>query len=222
MDSFKKNALDWERWFEIIVGTEEGLAYLHTASEVRIIYPAAYCLTRGISPRSRNLAWQGTLQRIRVISALNWPELCKPTNCLLANFKFDFSVSDRFQLNRCSGYMAPEYIIHGQLTEKADGVVVLEIITGRKNHKCSAAISAEGHSLTSLVWQHCNSVTLIHLLDPQASPSLRPATWKVVEMLMRKQKDLPPAAQPLFINVKGADVQSERGFRYLVSADIFV
>lgn len=53
-----------------------------------------------------------------------------------------------------SGYMAPEYIIHGQLTEKADvygyGVVVLEIITGRKNHN-SAATAAEGHSLTSLV-----------------------------------------------------------------------
>ena len=53
-----------------------------------------------------------------------------------------------------SGYMAPEYIVHGQLTEKADiysyGVLVLEIITGRKNHN-SVASSAEGLSLMALV-----------------------------------------------------------------------
>lgn len=50
--------------------------------------------------------------------------------------------------------MAPEYIVHGQLTEKADiysyGVLVLEIITGRKNHN-SVASSAEGLSLMSQV-----------------------------------------------------------------------
>jgi len=50
--------------------------------------------------------------------------------------------------------MAPEYIVHGQLTEKADiysyGVLVLEIITGRKKH-ISVASSAEGLSLMALV-----------------------------------------------------------------------
>jgi serine/threonine protein kinase len=37
----------------------------------------------------------------------------------------------------CRGYMAPEYLVHGHLTEKVDiyafGVLVLEIISGRKN-----------------------------------------------------------------------------------------
>lgn len=37
-DAFKKNALDWERRFEIVLGTAEGLSYLHSASEVRIIH----------------------------------------------------------------------------------------------------------------------------------------------------------------------------------------
>jgi serine/threonine protein kinase len=57
--------------------------------------------------------------------------------------------------------MAPEYIVHGQLTEKADiysyGVLVLEIITGRKNHN-SVASSAEGLSLMALV--HSSHSTL--------------------------------------------------------------
>ena len=37
----------------------------------------------------------------------------------------------------CSGYMAPEYLLHGTLSKKADvfsfGVVVLELISGEKN-----------------------------------------------------------------------------------------
>ena len=37
-DEFKKTALDWERRFEIVVGTAEGLSYLHSGSEVRIIH----------------------------------------------------------------------------------------------------------------------------------------------------------------------------------------
>lgn len=37
-DAFKKNSLDWERRFEIILGTAEGLSYLHSESEIRIIH----------------------------------------------------------------------------------------------------------------------------------------------------------------------------------------
>ena len=38
---------------------------------------------------------------------------------------------------KCSGYMAPEYALHGIFSAKSDvfsyGVLVLEIITGRRN-----------------------------------------------------------------------------------------
>jgi len=37
-DASKKNVLDWERRFEIVLGTAEGLSYLHNASEIRIIH----------------------------------------------------------------------------------------------------------------------------------------------------------------------------------------
>ncbi|XP_010233385.1 cysteine-rich receptor-like protein kinase 42 [Brachypodium distachyon] len=130
--------------------------------------------------------------------------------------------------------MAPEYIVHGQLTEKADiysyGVLVLEIITGWKNHN-SVASSAEGLSLMWLIWKHYNAGTLMELLDQnlrdqcldgealkvfhvgllcvQASPSLRPPMWKVVEMLGSRNRTLPRPTHPPFIDVKGSNAKSD-------------
>lgn len=46
------------------------------------------------------------------------------------------------------GYMAPEYLAHGQLTEKADvysfGVLVLEIVTGKQNNRSKTLEYADG------------------------------------------------------------------------------
>ncbi|XP_066363927.1 cysteine-rich receptor-like protein kinase 2 [Miscanthus floridulus] len=208
-DAFKKTALDWERRFEIVLGTAEGLSYLHSASEVRIIH--------------------------RDIKASNIPldERFRPKIAdfgLARNFMEDQSHLST-GLAGTFGYMAPEYIVHGQLTEKADiysyGVLVLEIITGRKSHN-SVASSAEGLSLMALIWRHYNAGTLMELLDPnlreqctkedalrvfhvgllcaQASPNLRPPMWKVVEMLSGRDHKvvLPRPTQPPFINVKGS------------------
>ena len=42
-----------------------------------------------------------------------------------------------FLVMPCSGYMSPEYAMHGEFSVKSDvysfGVLVLEIITGKKN-----------------------------------------------------------------------------------------
>jgi serine/threonine protein kinase len=49
--------------------------------------------------------------------------------------------------------MAPEYLAHGQLTEKVDvysfGVLVLEIVTGRQNNRCKS--SEYSDSLVTIV-----------------------------------------------------------------------
>ncbi|KAJ4802074.1 cysteine-rich RECEPTOR-like kinase [Rhynchospora pubera] len=210
-DAFKKNSLDWERRFEIIVGTAEGLSYLHNESEIRIIH--------------------------RDIKASNilLDERFKPkiADFGLARYFMDDQSHLSTGLAGTFGYMAPEYIVHGQLTEKADiysyGVLLLEIITGRKNHN-SVATSADGHSLMSLIWEHFNSKTLIEMLDPalkvqcnedeavklfqigllctQASPSLRPPMWKVVELLNKDSRQLPLPAQPPFLDIKGSGPQS--------------
>ena len=53
----------------------------------------------------------------------------------------------------CRGYMAPEYALRGQLTEKANvfsfGVLVLEVISGRKNNN----LATDMEFLIERVWQ---------------------------------------------------------------------
>jgi serine/threonine protein kinase len=54
-----------------------------------------------------------------------------------------------------SGYMAPEYLMHGDLSTKADvfsfGVVILEIVSGRKNSAFVPPPDSEADSLLEYV-----------------------------------------------------------------------
>ncbi|KAG8383204.1 hypothetical protein BUALT_Bualt05G0160200 [Buddleja alternifolia] len=126
------------------------------------------------------------------------------------------------------GYMAPEYLAHGRLTEKADvysfGVLVLEIVTGRENNT-SKTIEYED-SLVATAWMHFQQRTVEELFDPnlmlhkyhnnnvkneilrvvhvgllctQENPSLRPSMSKVLEMLVKKEQ-LPEPTRPPFMD----------------------
>ncbi|KAE8124259.1 hypothetical protein FH972_019161 [Carpinus fangiana] len=120
------------------------------------------------------------------------------------------------------GYMAPEYLVRGQLTEKADvyafGVLVLEVVSGRKN-----SVFSQGSSSVLLsVWRHykankitqsvdpalkgiysekeASNVLQIGLLCTQASAALRPSMSEVVEMLNNEECVIPSPKQPPFLN----------------------
>nr|TKR68939.1 cysteine-rich receptor-like protein kinase 1 [Populus alba] len=120
------------------------------------------------------------------------------------------------------GYMAPEYLVRGQLTEKVDvygfGVLLLEIATGRKNSVFSQGSSSILHS----VWKHHKANTITDMVDPglrgmfsqkqaekvlqigllctQASSRLRPSMNGVVQMLTDAQCEIPSPKQPPFLN----------------------
>ncbi|KAI4341039.1 hypothetical protein MLD38_025813 [Melastoma candidum] len=63
------------------------------------------------------------------------------------------------------GYMAPEYIGNGHISTKCDvysyGVLVLEIVAGRKNSSFAESINLPNHA-----WRHWTNGTPLEILDP--------------------------------------------------------
>ncbi|PPD79632.1 hypothetical protein GOBAR_DD23434 [Gossypium barbadense] len=120
------------------------------------------------------------------------------------------------------GYMAPEYLVRGQLTEKADvygfGVLVLEIATGRKN----SVFSEGSSSILYSVWKQykadhitqsidpglegkfeereASTALLVGLLCTQPSVAIRPSMHDVLHMLTNAHCEIPCPKQPPFLN----------------------
>ncbi|XP_019052351.1 PREDICTED: cysteine-rich receptor-like protein kinase 1 [Nelumbo nucifera] len=210
-DKYKVQILTWEQRFNIIVGIAEGIAYLHGGSETRIIH-------RDI--KSSNVLLDEDLTAKIADFGL--------ARCFTAD-KTHLSTGIAGTL----GYMAPEYLVRGQLTEKADvysfGVLVLEIVCGRKN----SVFTQDTGSVLQTVWNNFKSNTLpesvdkclkdefsvkeasnalqIGLLCTQTSVSLRPSMSDVVQMLTNEDFPIPLPVQPPFLNasVMGAPMSTE-------------
>ena len=79
----------------------------------------------------------------------------------------------------CSGYMAPEYAMHGQFSVKSDvysfGVLILEILSGKKN---SSFYQSDGAAdLLSYV-----SMNIFLMLLPISSYSIERKMWFIVTL----------------------------------------
>ena len=79
----------------------------------------------------------------------------------------------------CSGYMAPEYAMHGQFSIKSDvysfGVLILEILSGKKN---SSFYQTDGATdLLSYV-----SMNIFLMLLPISSHSVERKVWFMVTL----------------------------------------
>ncbi|XP_050374145.1 cysteine-rich receptor-like protein kinase 3 [Argentina anserina] len=197
--------LSWELRYKIILGTAEGLSYLHEESKVRIIH--------------RDIKLSNIL--------LDEDFMPKIADFGLARLFPDNKTHVSTAIAGTLGYMAPEYVTRGKLTEKADvysfGVLVIEIITGKRVN----SFASNSVPILQTVWdlygtdQLCNAVDPIlvgnfinseasqllqvGLLCVQASAELRPSMSLVVKMLTNQNLEIPQPTQPPFLNTGSAE-----------------
>ncbi|XP_038713171.1 cysteine-rich receptor-like protein kinase 2 [Tripterygium wilfordii] len=225
-DQNKGRVLNWGKRLEVIIGTAEGLVYLHENSKIRIIH--------------RDIKASNILLDSRLRAKIA-----------------DFGLARSFEEDKSHistaiagtlGYMAPEYLAHGQLTEKADvysfGVLLLEILTGRQNNRSKTSEYTE--SLITLTWKHFQAGTVEELYDPnlmllnyhdsnvkmeifrvvqigllctQEIPSLRPTMSKALQMLTTEEI-LPAPTSPPFMDERTMELNDTcEDSRYPLNAD---
>ncbi|KAM3410722.1 hypothetical protein ACQJBY_002758 [Aegilops geniculata] len=116
-DPARRQELTWGHRFRIIQGIGRGLLYLHEDSRLTIIH-----------------------RDLKASNILLDPDMNpKISDFGLAKlFSVDASIGNTSHIAGTYGYMAPEYALHGIFSAKSDvysyGVLVLEIIAGRRNN----------------------------------------------------------------------------------------
>ncbi|KAJ1691992.1 hypothetical protein LUZ63_016147 [Rhynchospora breviuscula] len=146
-DPLKQSKLSWKVRYKIIEGIGRGLHYLHEESRLKIIHrdlkASNILLDRDMSPKISDFG-------------------------LARFFGEDQTHIDTSIIAGTFGYMAPEYVMHGNFSVKSDvysfGVLLLETVTGQKNS--SFAGSGRSSNLISYAWQHWKNNTVDELKDP--------------------------------------------------------
>ncbi|XP_024174129.2 cysteine-rich receptor-like protein kinase 10 [Rosa chinensis] len=146
-DQIKSASLDWMTRFRIITGVARGLLYLHEEAPVRIIHrdikASNILLDEKLDPKIADFG----LARL---------------------FPGEDTHVNTFRISGTHGYMAPEYAMHGYLSVKTDvfsyGVLVLEIVSGRKNH--DRQLDREKADLLSYTWKLYEAGKALELVDP--------------------------------------------------------
>ncbi|KAK9071498.1 hypothetical protein SSX86_010067 [Deinandra increscens subsp. villosa] len=148
----KRGSLNWRQRFDIIFGVARGLAYLHDQYHVTVVH-------RDI--KASNILLDNEFQP--KISDFGLVRLLPEDKTHIST-----KVAGTF------GFVAPEYAIHGQVSEKVDtysfGVLVLEIVSGKR---CTdgTKYGSVTHNLIDYAWDLYENGIQVNLIDITLDPS---------------------------------------------------
>ncbi|XP_071685778.1 G-type lectin S-receptor-like serine/threonine-protein kinase At4g27290 isoform X2 [Rutidosis leptorrhynchoides] len=151
-DETRSSMLDWPKRFHIINGMARGILYLHQDSRLQIVHrdlkAGNILLDNDMNPKITDFG-------------------------LARNFVGSDTATKTKRVMGTYGYISPEYALHGQFSTKSDvfsfGVLVLEIISGKKNR----GFSHEDHSdsLIGHAWRLYKENRSIELMCPSLRES---------------------------------------------------
>ncbi|CAL1405335.1 unnamed protein product [Linum trigynum] len=150
------STLAWSVRYKVALGVAEAIAYLHNGTERCVVH-------RDIKP-SNILLSSKKIPKVCDFGLATWTSSpCVPFLCKTVKGTF--------------GYLAPEYFQHGKVSDKTDvyafGVVLLELITGRKPIEASRPPGEENLVSWAKPLLDKGKGAIEELLDPRITCTLR-------------------------------------------------